>query len=205
MRMFSKKVFAIILFFMFFPLSVWAENNSISPYAVLEKAGHQLFDRIAANQQEIEKSPVLMRTIVNEELMPVIDYTYASYSILGKYLSKISIQQRADFVTSMRIYLSKTYATALLNYRHQRVIFEQEKATNDKKIISVKVQIIEESKPAIDLIFMLRHNLKTDEWKVFDLVVEGVSLLATKRAELTKSIATLGIDQVTVNLATISK
>ncbi|OUR59473.1 hypothetical protein A9Q74_17750, partial [Colwellia sp. 39_35_sub15_T18] len=93
-----------------------AEISQPSPYTVLAGVGNNLFTRIAANQQEIKKFPNLMNVIVEEELMPAIDYKYAAYRILGKHLKKTSKEQRAKFVNSMRSYLARTYANALKQY-----------------------------------------------------------------------------------------
>jgi phospholipid transport system substrate-binding protein len=176
-----------------------------SPYVVLEKVGDKLFSRIAASQQEIKKFPPLMENIVEEELMPSIDYTYASYRILGKHLQDTSKEQRAQFVDSMRSYLSRTYAAALMQYKTQDIIFEPEKSVEGKKIVAIKMQIVELNSPTIDVVFKMRKNKKTNEWKAFDMVVEGISLLSSKKAELSRKIAKEGIEQVSIELASIAK
>jgi phospholipid transport system substrate-binding protein len=182
-----------------------SEKVMPSPYVVLENVGNKLFSRIAENQQEIKKFPVLMQNIVEEELMPSIDYKYASYRILGKNLKNTNKAQRAQFVSSMRNYLARTYATALKQYKNQTVIFEPEKSVEGKKIVSIKTQIVELNKPTIDVAFKMRKNKKTSEWKVFDMVVEGISLLSSKKAELSKRIAKQGVEQVSIELASIAK
>ena len=179
--------------------------NEVSPYKVIETVGHNLFERIADNQQEITKFPDLMRDIVDDELMPYIDYKYAAYKILGKNLKKTSKEQRANFVISMRQYLVRTYANALMQYKDQRVIFEKERPTKGKRIVSVTTQIIDDNRPTIDIAFKLRQNKKTKVWKAYDMVVEGISLLSSKQAELTKRIAKEGVEQVTLELASIAK
>jgi phospholipid transport system substrate-binding protein len=168
-------------------------------------AGTNLFSRISANQQAIQKFPHLMRGIVEEELMPSIDYRYASYRILGKHLKKVSKVQRAEFVEAMRHYLVRTYSIALSKYKNQKVVFEADKPTKGKRIIGVKTQIIEQDAPTINIVFQMRKNKKTGEWKAFDIVVEGISLLSTKQAELNKKIAKQGIDHVTLELAALAK
>ncbi|KGJ96919.1 phospholipid-binding protein MlaC [Colwellia psychrerythraea] len=182
-----------------------ASSEVISPYVVLKTAGTKLFSRISANQQAISKFPHLMRDIVEEELMPSIDYRYASYRILGKHLKKISKEQRADFVEAMRHYLVRTYSIALSNYKNQQVIFESDKPTKGKRIIGIKTQIIEQGAPTINIVFQMRQNKKTKQWKAFDITVEGISLLSTKQAELNKKIAKQGIDHVTLELAALAK
>jgi len=179
--------------------------EEVSPYKVLETTGNKLFSRIAANQQELKKFPGLMRQIVAEELMPAVDYKYAAYRILGKKLRSTSKEQREKFVESMHHYLVRTYATALNQYKNQKVIFEPEKPTKGKKIISVNTQILDPNKPTINIAFKMRKNKKTKEWKAFDMVVEGISLLSSKQAEFSRRIAEQGLDQVTLELASIAK
>ena len=179
--------------------------NNASPYVVLKTAGTNLFSRISANQQAIAKFPYLMHDIVEEELMPAIDYRYAAYRILGKHLKKTSKEQRADFVEAMRHYLIRTYSIALAQYKNQQVIFEPEKPTKGKRIIGIKTQIIEQGAPTINIVFQMRQNKKTKQWKAFDITVEGISLLSTKQAELNKKITKQGIDHVTLELAALAK
>ncbi len=202
------RIFATILTTatLLFAVSAQAEKvEEVSPYLVLENAGNSLFSRIASNQQEIKKFPELMQVIVEEELMPSIDYKYAAYKVLGKNLKKITKEQRSKFVKSMRHYLIRTYATALTQYRNQKVIFEPAKETKGKRIIGVKTQIIDQGAPTIDIVFQMRKNKKTGEWKAFDITVEGISLLSTKQVELNKKIARQGIDHVTLELASLAK
>lgn len=182
-----------------------AKTYTSSPYVVLENVGNKLFNRIAANQQEITKFPSLMQNIVEEELMPSIDYKYASFRILGKHLRHTTKAQRTQFVKSMRHYLSRTYATALMQYKNQQVIFEPGKSVKGKRIVGIKMQIVELNKPTIDVIFKMRKNKKTGEWKAFDMIVEGISLLSSKEAELSQRITKQGIEQVSVELASIAK
>ena len=185
--------------------SVSATEVEVSPYVVLEKTGQQLFSRIAANQKELKAFPLTMRTIVEEELMPSIDYKYAAYKILGKHLRKTTPEQRSKFVESMRFYLVRTYATALKQYKNQQVIFETDKPTNGKRIVSVSTKIIDNNRPTINIEFKMRQNKKTKQWKAFDMVVEGISLLSSKQAELSRRIAKQGVDQVTIELTALAK
>ena len=181
----QRIVNSIAIFLVIFSMSALSYGmDQSSPYVVLEKVGDKLFSRIAASQQEIIKFLTLMQNIVEEELMPSIDYRYASYRILGKHLKNTTKEQREQFVDSMRSYLSRTYATALMQYKTQDIVFEPEKSVEGKKIVGIKVQIVELNSPTIDVIFKMRKNKKTSEWKAFDMVVEGISLLSSKTSRI---------------------
>jgi len=203
MNIFSRFLFTLLLTF---SVAAQAKHATApSPYVVLEHAGQQLFARIANNQQQIKKFPKLINVIVEEELMPSIDYKYAAYRILGKHLKKTTKEQRKQFVVAMRSYLARTYAAALKQYKNQQVIFEQDKPTKNKSIVAIKTQIVEMNKPTINVVFKMRKNKKTGQWKTFDMVVEGISLLSSKQAELSKRIAKEGVEQVAIELAAVAK
>lgn len=51
----------------------------------------------------------------------------------------------------------------------------------------------------------MHKNKKAGEWKTFDMVVESISLLSSKKAELSKRIAKQGVEQVSIELASIAK
>ena len=180
-----------------------AVAKSVAPDQVIKQTGEKLFSRIANSQQELEKFPELMRDIVEEELMPAIDYKYASFKILGKHLRKTTPEQREKFVNSMRHYLVKTYANALNQYTNQQVIYGKSKVKG--KQASVSTIIRDTGKPDIKLVFQMRKNKKTGQWKAYDMIVEGISLLSSKQAEFNSRINKFGIDQVTVELAAFTK
>lgn len=177
--------------------------NEISPYSVLENVGSDLFSRIANNQREIEAFPGVMRVIVEEELMPFIDYRYSAFKILGSHLKKASKEQRTMFSEAMSQNLARTYASALMSYKNQQVLFETEKPVVGHKIVAIRAKIIEVNKPTINVVFKMRINKKNKEWKVFDMVVEGISLLSSKKAELGKRISQYGVEQVTRELMSL--
>jgi phospholipid transport system substrate-binding protein len=203
-----KKLLLLTMFFATFTVSSFAATTekALSPFQVIEVTGNKLFSRIASNQDALAKFPELMREIVDEELMPSIDYRYASFKILGKHLKKSTKEQRTKFVESMRAYLIRTYAGALMQYHNQKVEFEPDRKLKAKaKTASVDVNIIEVGRPEITITFQMRKDKKTQQWKAYDMIVEGISLLSSKQAEFNRKISQVGLDQVTLELAAITK
>jgi phospholipid transport system substrate-binding protein len=178
---------------------------SLSPYQVIEVTGNNLFTKIANNQDALKKFPGLMRNIVEEELMPSVDYQYAAFKILGKHLRNTTKEQRVKFITAMRSYLVRTYANALTQYTNQKVLFEPAAKINENsKSASVYVKIFDIGKPDINITFQMRKDKQSQEWKVYDMVVEGISLISSKQSELNRRISDIGLDQVTLELASIA-
>lgn len=201
-----KKLLLVSVLFLCSLQHSYAASDVLSPHKVIEITGTKLFTKISDQQQALEKFPDLMREIVEEELMPTIDYKYSAFKILGKHLKKTTKAQRSKFVAAMRSYLVRTYANALTQYRNQKVIYEPAAKLKVKaKSASVALKIVEEGKPDIRIVFQMRKNKKSKQWKAYDMVVEGISLVSSKQAEFNRKITTFGIDQVSLELASISK
>jgi phospholipid transport system substrate-binding protein len=202
----KKLLLLIVLLTNFLQVSIAAEaTTQASPYQVIEVTGNKLFSKIADKQDALKKFPDLMRDIVEEELMPSVDYQYASFKILGKHLRNTTKEQRVNFITAMRSYLVRTYANALMQYSDQKVLFEPEgKLKDNAKSASVDVKIIDTGKPDIHITFQMRKDSQTQEWKAYDMIVEGISLISSKQSELNRRISDLGLDQVTLELASIT-
>lgn len=178
------------------PAAIQGEQvNTHNPYEMVQVVAKKTFDRFNRDFQKIEADTSHLKVIVREELMPYVDYKYASYKVMGKYLRETTKQQRHDFVDAFEGYLISTYAQAFTEYTNQKVQFEKGADYTHEKIVEVKVSIIEDGRPPIKLLFKVRR-LKDDSWKAFDMVAEGVSLLASKQSEVTSLIRKEGIDSV---------
>lgn len=202
----SEKGFAKFLIYVLFIFSInttQAANQEVSPSVILANIVKQFFSRIASHQEEIEKFPEYMREIIEEELMPSIDYQYAAYKILDKHLSEISQDQRETFVTSIRYYLIRSYVPVFTQYKDQQIIFELVTPTNPNQIVAINAKIIDGNLPDIDIIFKMRQNKKTKQWKVIDMEFKGLSLLHSKQIELNARITKQGIVQVNLELTYI--
>lgn len=170
--------------------------NSQDPYLLIREAAGKTFTRLEQDAPQVKQNPNHLRTIVREELMPYVDNRFAAYKVIGKELKSTTPPQRERFVKAFTDYIVATYADALGKYDKQTIRVESGQPLDTKKEISVKVTVIDPDKPEINVIFQLRKNSKTGEWKVFDMIAEGVSLLSSKQSELGGSIRQKGIDSV---------
>lgn len=167
------------------------------PYLMIKKVAGKTFKRFADEQQAIQADPNVIKNIVREELMPYINYKYSAFKVIGKHLKKTTAQERKDFVPVFREYLVTSYAQVFTLYDNQPVEFAPKKDFTDKKIVAVNTRIIMSGRDNIDVSFKVRKNRKTNDWKAFDMVAEGVSLLDSKQAELSGVIRQKGLPYVT--------
>tara|TARA_R110001583_G_scaffold43107_6_gene137077 strand:+ start:12752 stop:13483 length:732 start_codon:yes stop_codon:yes gene_type:complete len=167
------------------------------PYLMIKEVAGKTFKRFANEQQAIRVDPNIIKNIVREELMPYINYQYSAFKVIGQHLKNTTEQERQEFVPVFREYLITSYAQVFTLYDNQPVEFEPAKDFTDQKIVAVDTRVMMTGRDNIDVSFKVRKDRNTDEWKAFDMVAEGVSLLDSKQAELGGIIRQKGLPYVT--------
>ena len=188
----------LLVIAVFFTSTLYAQTQP-SPKQLLQTVAESLFNDIGQVNAKGDASKEAMSSIVQQRLMPHIDVKFVSFKLLGKHIKGISREEGVAFINAVEHYLTGTYAGALMKYTGQDVLFEQDSAASDAKFATVKTQIIEANKPTIDLHFKLRLG-NDNQWKVYDIVAEGISLLSAKQKEIIQRISDVGLDQVTKEL-----
>ncbi|WP_371319648.1 phospholipid-binding protein MlaC [Oceanimonas pelagia] len=170
------------------------------PYLLVDQVAQRTFDRLEQEQGKISANPEHLRTIVREEMLPAVDVRFSAFRVIGSQLNKTTAEQRERFVEAFSDYLVVTYADALAAYKQQTVNIGKGAVGPEDKLATVPVTVLEPNKPEIRLEFKLRKNGRTGEWKVFDMIAEGISLLSAKQSELSGLIRQKGIDAVSRQL-----
>ncbi|WP_154124523.1 phospholipid-binding protein MlaC [Grimontia hollisae] len=193
--------FVVMLGIAFSSLSVAAEIDAKNPYTLINSVADNAFSRLKADKEQYIANPELLRDVVKQELMPYINVRYAALKVLGPQARKASKEERDLFTEAFYDYLVVSYAQILTQYTDQEIVVEQEKEIDDKrKVVSVRVDILDKARPPIRLDFALRKNGKTEEWQGFDVQVEGVSMLDTKTSEWSGELRKNGIEAVAKQL-----
>lgn len=167
------------------------------PYYMIRTVADITFKRFANEQTAIRAEPELLKTIVREELMPYINYQYAAFKVIGSNFEKTKKAERAEFVPAFREYLITSYAQVFTLYNNQEVLFAPAKDFANNRVVSVDTSVIEPGRDPINISFRVRKNRNTGEWKAYDMVAEGISLLDSKQAELSSLIRQKGLPHVT--------
>ncbi|ATG75241.1 phospholipid-binding protein MlaC [Zobellella denitrificans] len=170
------------------------------PYTLMSEVAQNTFDRLNREQAQIKANPEHLRTIVREEMLPAVDVRFSAFRVIGNQLNNTTPEQRERFVDAFSDYLVVTYADALAAYNDQTLDIGRGRVAEGERLVTVPVKVLEPNKPDIMVEFKLRQNTRTGEWRVFDMVAEGISLLSAKQTELSGLIRQNGIDAVTRQL-----
>lgn len=188
-----KTLRIVVLLLLWSTTTVSAESED--PYLFVKSVASATFAKMKQDQALINSSPNHIRSIVEQELMPHVDHVYASLSVLGTSAKDVPKEKLIEYFDEFRLFLITTYSVSLSNYTNQLVEFEPSRPLDGRRTVSVKAMIKESGKPDINITFQVRRN-KDNEWKAYDLIAEGISLVQSKRAEFAPIIRQKGIDAV---------
>lgn len=150
----------------------------------------------AGNQQKIF-------ALAEEKILPNFDFDRVCRMVLGKNWKAATPEQQAAFQKEFRSLLLRTYATALGKYRNQVIEYKPLRAEPDAKNVSVKTQILQPGGQPIAVDYSL---VKVEGgWKVYDIVIESVSLVTNYRSQFSNEIRTNGLDSLNKKLAEKNK
>ncbi len=171
-------------------------QEEVNPYQMLEDVATKTFERIKKEHKQIEANPELLRDVMEQELLPYVDYTFSALKVLGKHFRTVPKEKVPEFIQVFRQYLITTYALAMAYYDGQEVEFQPRRQLNGEKTVTVRAVVKEPGRPDINIAFKLRKSKKTNEWKAYDMVAEGISLLSSKQSEFESILRQDGIQAV---------
>ncbi len=190
----------IVLFCLLGLLPISAQASS-DPYQLMRQVGEQVFSRIEQEHEAIAQSPDHYKVIIEQEIMPHVNYKYAGLKLLGTHLKGQDKEEVNQFLEAFRGYLVASYAQVFTQYTDQEIAYAPAASIAEgTRILTIALEIVEVGKPNINIQFKWRSNKKGTQWLVFDMIAEGVSLLSSKQSEWSNDIRNKGLVYVTQEL-----
>lgn len=141
--------------------------------------------------------------LAEEKILPNFNFDRVSRLVLGKNWTKATPDQKAAFQTEFRTLLLRTYATALSKYKNQVIEYKPLRLADGVNTAAVKTVILQPGGQPIAVDYALEKQ--ADTWKVYDIVIEGVSLVTNYRGQFTQEIRQNGLDSLIKKLADKNK
>ncbi len=141
----------------------------------IDKLVDVLKDPQYQGQENLEKRRDMLRAIIHERF----SFSRMSQLSLGKHWRQISPEEKDEFISLFGRLLEKTYVSRIESYNNEEVIYTKTSEKNNKAQVDTK--IITES---LEIPINYRMYMQSDgSWKVYDIVVEGVSLVGNYRSQ----------------------
>lgn len=188
-RFYSHAIAAMLLCFM--SLSVWAKEG---PDDMLRRITQEMISALKQHDASLKKNPDMIYGIVNKIIVPYIDWSAMSGWVVGRQAwAQASEAQKNAFISEFQTLLIHTYASTLQAYDNQVVDYLPIRGGyQGKNRVQVASLIKQPGRESIRVNYRLAD--KGDTWKVYDISIEGVSLLKGFQSQFSNEIQQSGLD-----------
>jgi len=176
--------------------------NSEAPVELIRTTTERVLSRLDSDP-EIKQSQDRLFVLVEENIAPNIDFRQLSRLAAGKHWRVASDDQQQRLTGEFRKLLIRTYSTTLAEYTGQGITYRILKTKADRKRAVVRATVERSTGPAIDIDYSLYRA--PGGWKIYDMKVEGISLVVTYRSSFNQEIRANGIDGLIRNLAQLNQ
>jgi phospholipid transport system substrate-binding protein len=130
--------------------------------------------------------------LVDAKVLPHFDFNRMTQLAMGRNWKNASDDQKQTLVKEFRQLLVRTYSTSLSQYKNQTIDFKPTKVTDADTEVTVKTLVNQPGGQPVPIDYSMQKS--NSNWKVFDVTVEGVSLVTNYRGEFNEQIRSAGID-----------
>jgi phospholipid transport system substrate-binding protein len=184
-------------FFMLQGFSVHAQ--ALGPEDLVKKMTAEVLEAIKSDKQLAAGDRQKALKLAEEKILPHVDFEEATRLAVGRSWNQAGAEQRKRLVQEFRSMLVRTYSTAISAYQGQTMKVLPVRMKPDDTEATVRNQYIRPGAKPVAIDYSMR---KTDGgWKIFDIVVEGVSLVLTYRSEFDAVVKREGVDGLVKALA----
>ena len=179
---------------------VLAASNGSPARHLVEQVTSSIIEGLMSQREVFRDNPQRLHDLVDRLVLPHFDFDRMSRRVLGKRWKTATPEQRTRFVSAFRILLVRTYAMLLNEYRGQTLTYLDPVPRKKDNEIVIPVQIELTGSQTIRVAYAMYGSGM--DWKVFDVAVDGVSLVTNYRSSFRSEIARHGIDGLIARLET---
>ena len=162
-----------------------------SPDGMIKSVTQDVLHQIKSDKEIQSGNLTRITELVNEKILPYIDFTRTTRLVMGRYWASATPQQQAQVTEQFKLLLIHTYSGALAQVHDQELIYQPFRASPTDTDVVVRSAIINNGSP-VELDYRL---YKTPQgWRVYDLNILGAWLIQVYKQQFADQIAQHGID-----------
>ena len=170
-----------------------------SPRTLIMDANQRLTTALKVSS-DVVHDPRIAYELAHQTVLPLIDFQHVGRGVMGKYWRAASARQRIRFVREFRAYATNRLVSAIVEHRAEIVAYSDRlsypplraKLDSQRATVRMRVQL----HPSIYVDVDYRTHCVENEWLVYDVLVEGLSLILWQRQKFNDKIKQHGLDEV---------
>jgi phospholipid transport system substrate-binding protein len=173
----------------------------VAPEELVRKTTDQILTEIKARRDVYAKDYAKLYKMADEKVLLHFDFRRMAQWVLGRSWKDATPVQRDRFTAEFRDQLVGTYSQALLNYNDQQIAYLPVQRKPADTEVTVKTEVKQSGgQPNIPIHYSFYKN-KDGAWKVYDISIEGVSLVTNYRSVYATKIREKGVDALIAEIA----
>lgn len=170
-----------------------------SPDLLVKETTDKVLKELTVNREALQSDVNRLYQLVDKIVLPHFDFGRMSKLVLGKHWKKADETQRQRFEREFKSLLVRTYATALFEYTGQEIVYKPFHNKGGADRVVVRTEIVPNDGPNIPLHYSLKKG-RDGAWLVYDVSIDGISLVTNYRTAYGRIIESKGIDTLIVSL-----
>lgn len=177
--------------------------EALDPQALVRRAADRVLGEVLANKKDLNANPGRIYDLVQRHVVPYFDFRQMTQSALGRHWRTATEAQRSALTREFQEMLIRTYGVALLNYSGQQIEYLPVRAGRADDDVTVQTKVADKGAPPIPIDYRLSRA--SGDWKVLDVIIDGVSLVSNYRTSFAEEVQRFGLDGLIQKLADRNK
>ncbi len=191
----KKIIVPFVIFLMSFLVLMPKIALASDPVGMLNSIANQMISELKSHQASLKTNPTVVYAIANRVVVPHANLDAMAQHVLPPQTWRTaSAAQRSEFKRQFTMVLERTYASALANYSDETVRFFPVRGGVQGSMVTVQSEIDRSSGSPIRVSYRLIGN--GGNWQLFDMSVEGVSMLDSFRSQFADQLSRGNIDNL---------
>ena len=194
------------LFYAFLFASFFSAGPALAqeaPDQLVKNVTLEVVDLIAKDREIKAGNRAKLIQLIDAKVLPHFNFNAMTALAMGQNWNKANPDQKKRLTEEFRTLLVRTYASALAAYSEQKFDFRPLRAKPTDTDVTVQVRVLQPGSQPVPIDYSMEKTAAG--WKVYDVMVGGVSLVANYRTEFGNVVRESGIDGLVKNLGTKNK
>lgn len=192
------------LLFSLFVLSAPAlAQESLGPDALVNRVTEDVLTVVRQDKDIQNGHTKKAIELVETKVLPHFNFQHMTALAMGRDWNKATPEQKKRLSDEFKTLLVRTYSNSLTSYKNQTVVYKPSKLQGGETDVIIRTEIVQSGNKPVQLDYALEKI--ADSWKVYDVIVAGISLVTNYRDTFTQEVRANGIDGLIVMLANKNK
>jgi phospholipid transport system substrate-binding protein len=176
-----------------------ARAQQEAPDVLVKNVTLEVVDLISKDKEIKSGNRAKLIQLIDSKVLPHFNFSAMTALALGQNWNKATPEQKKRLTEEFRTLLVRTYASALAAFSEQKLEFRPLRAKPTDTDVIVQVRVLQAGAQPVPIDYAMEKT--ANGWKVYDVMVGGVSLVANYRTQFSNVVRESGIDGLIKNLA----